>query len=176
MTENPTPLAEEQLNSIKEMLKSEQHRDRFHHSAELVSELVHRVLEHKREMVTSTVARSREFQQDVLTFLRAFELMLETVAGASTHGEKAARLRGLMELVGTAARKVREKQFSETQMWSYALSDDVFRSDYPVRHFIDKSREAERKVKILEDELATLRGGKPGQNVMTKEDAEAVPF
>ena len=58
-----------------------------------------------------------------------------------------------MELVESAARKVREKQFKETQAWGYSSAEDVFRCDYPVRHFIDKAREAERRVAELEAEL-----------------------
>lgn len=147
------PLANEQLAAIKKMLADEQSHDRYHHSADAVSEMVYRVLAHKRELVASTINRTREFQGDVLTFLRAFTLMLQTVESAGTHGEKAARLRGLMELVESAARKLREAQFREITSWGGGIAEDVFRCDYPVRHFIDRAREAERRVKELEAQL-----------------------
>lgn len=151
------PCANDQLNGIRQRLREEQEHDRWHHSEETVIATLVRVLDHKRSHVASTIARSRDFQQDVLTFLRAFSLMLETVSGASTHAEKAARLRGLIELVETAATRVRERQFREQESWSYSMADDVFRCDYPVRHWIHKCREAEAKQQAAEEELKKVR-------------------
>ena len=177
----PIPCADEQLRGIMARLKEEGHYDRWHHSDDNPLGLLVSTLDHKRAAVTGAIARGREFQQDVLTFLRAFSLMLGTVAGASTHGEKAARLRGLIELVETAAVKLREKQFRDESTWSYALADDVFRCDYPVRHWIDRTREAEAKAERAEQELAKVRelwAPKPSVETppMTSEDRKNVPF
>jgi len=159
MTDPPKvfPLAHEQLEAIKKMLADEQTHDRYHYSHDLVSSTLHSVLQHKRELVAGNLSRTREFQQDVLTFMRAFSLMLESVGGAATHGEKAARLRGLIEMVESAARKLRDWQFREISLWGGGISEDVFRSDYPVRHYIDKTREAEARVKQLEDEIEAMK-------------------
>jgi hypothetical protein len=108
------------ITAVDTILTKEQGRDAYHHGEKSVAKTLERVLERKRDMVTQTIARTREFQQDVLTFLKAFVFTLEMVASASTHAEKAARLRGLMELVDSAARKVRERQFHETSHWSYS--------------------------------------------------------
>lgn len=162
-----------QLADIKATLDKEGDRDRWHSCVPDIAAYVSTVLIRKRDMVTNTVVKSREFQQDVLTFMRAFVMTLEMVASASTHAEKAARLRGLMELVESAARKIREKQFRETETWSYSMSDDVFRCDYPVRHFIDKAREAEARAKALEEEIEHIKN----PNAKPKaEEQESPPF
>jgi hypothetical protein len=149
------PCASEQLEAIKQLLAKEQERDRLYHATETVSELVNRVVDEKKLTVVRVMQQAKEFQSDVLSFLRAFSLMLETVAGAATHGEKAARLRGLMELVETAAERVRDARIRDCETWSYRMAEDVFRSDYPVRHYIEKAREEKARADAAE---AKLRG------------------
>jgi hypothetical protein len=155
--QKPFPCADEQLAQIRKMINEEQSHDKYHYPQDLVSNMLSNIFRHKRELVASAINQTRNFQGDVLTFLRAFSLMLETVASAATHGEKASRLRGLMELVESAARKIRETQFREVNSWNGGIAEDVFRCDYHVRHFIDKANQAEYRVKELEKELAEIK-------------------
>lgn len=148
---------QEQLKAISDRLQKEQEYDRYYHSKQTILQLLEGILEHKRTRVVMALQQVRSFQEDVLAFLRAFELMLETVAGASTHAEKAARLRGLMELVSTAATRVRERQFKDSEHISYFLADDVFRCDFPVRHWMQKAREAEARATAAEEERDRIR-------------------
>ncbi len=170
------------LKEVMDLLAAEQSHDRWHHAEANPAKLLKEILDRKRSAVAAMILQCKEFQTDTLVFLRAFVLLLETVAGASTHGEKAARLRGLMELVESAAGKIRAKQFREYQSWSFAMSEDVFRCDYPVRNWIDRAREAEARAEAAEQEAAKIRetwAPKPSvqsPNLPIPTKPEEVPF
>lgn len=109
------------------------------------------VLTHYQDLAVAHMAGVDAFRQDVLTYFRALVLLVESVANAFTHAEKAARLRGLVELLETAIDRVRKERldFAFTRFGG----PDLWRSDFPVREFV-------RRIRELEEKLAAAEGAK----------------
>jgi hypothetical protein len=70
---------------------------------------------------------------------------------ASTHGEKAARLRGLSEMIEGGIAKLREIHFEDMSLHRW-FWPDVFRSDFPVRVYKQRIHELEDRIGQLEAE------------------------
>lgn len=123
------------------------------------AERVNSLLERYHEISTESLREQKQFNDDLLVWLRALALTLDMTANASTHGEKNARLRGAIELIESAVGRVRDHsfgvQFCQRRFHTVA---DVFRSDYPTRHLLDR-------IHALEAELAALKP-KPGNEPM----------
>ncbi|BAS55287.1 hypothetical protein NIES2135_54400 [Leptolyngbya boryana NIES-2135] len=98
----------------------------------------------------------QNFQSDVISYLRALALVVESAANGGSHAEKNARFRGVIALLETSIEKVRESRntFVSSYWWN---NPDLFRSDYPVRPLLDKLREQET-------ELKRLKGEQPAQS------------
>lgn len=108
---------------------------------------------------TDAIAYSKRFGEDMLTWLRALACQLQIVGNGATHGEKAARLRGLVELVETAIQKVRESSVSYS--YSYRHAPDLFTCDFPTRDLLRSLRETEHYRDSLRTELAQLNAKHP---------------
>ncbi|MCU0551940.1 MAG: hypothetical protein MUC48_21595, partial [Leptolyngbya sp. Prado105] len=92
------------------------------------------------------------FQTNVIGYLRALALIVESSANTGTHSEKNARFRGVIALLETSIEKVQSAHstFVNSYWWS---QPDLFRSDYPVRPLLDKIREQEKQIKELKGEV-----------------------
>lgn len=156
---------QQELTALQELLQAEQEHHGYYHGERTLTKTLQAVLAHKRSVVAATLQSVKAFQEDTLSFLRAFSLLLETVGEGYTHAEKAARLRGLVGLVETAARRLREKRFRDESRWSVSMVEDIYGSDYPVREFASRAHEAEARAERAEKELAQLveqvRGEEP---------------
>lgn len=175
--ERPDP-NETLIKQIRQRLNVEQDRNRSYRGTDDILKVLDSVLEHKHSKVVDTINSARLFQEDVLSFLRAFSLILETIGDGHTHREKEARLRGLICLVETAAKRLRERQMSDLEGLSYRMLDDVFRSDFPVRHYVDKARESEVRATAAEKWLGAVKGVLTVEQVasLEKEQGSDVPF
>lgn len=125
------------------------------HGMHSVSEHVHLVVQHYNRIAANSVSGQKNFQNDMVTHLKAISLVVDMIGNASTHAEKGARLRGLSELIETTIRKLQEKRVEFGYSW-YGW-DDVFASDYPVRHYIDQIRQLEREKQELQNQLGATR-------------------
>lgn len=95
-----------------------------------------------------SLSDSRAFLDDVLTWLRSFGMVVEMAGNAGTHAEKNARLRGLSELLESAAHKLQNSRVEFGYRWYEHV--DVFKTDYPVRHFVERIHELEHQLKQLQ--------------------------
>lgn len=120
-----------------------------------VSEHVHLIIRNYNRIAANSVSGQKNFQNDMVTHLKAISLVVDMIGNASTHAEKGARLRGLSELIETTIRKLQEKRVEFGYSW-YGW-DDVFASDYPVRHYIDQIRQLEREKQELQNQLGATR-------------------
>lgn len=93
----------------------------------------------------------QSFQSDVICYLRALALTVESTANGGTHAEKDARFRGVIALLETSIDRVR-KSHSDFVSSHYWNQPDLFRSDYPVRPLLDKLRQQEAEIKALKGE------------------------
>lgn len=108
---------------------------------------VETILRHHKSEATGALARAKLVRDDILVYFKALELTLSATEQASTHAEKNARLRGVIELLQQGVEKLRQTDFTEnTRSWFY---DDVFRTDNPTRRYVERIHELEDEVKRL---------------------------
>lgn len=125
-------------------LSSEQDTIKTHFSGSFADKLRY-VLDHYRDLATRQLRRTKEFRDDMLTWLRAMAIVVESAGNASTHREKAARIRGAIEIIEGAVSTLRKQEF-EIGHGSYFPFDDIFRSDYPTRELLARIQELEAVV------------------------------
>lgn len=108
---------------------------------------------YERNSAEATVKR-KQMIEDTVTYLRSFKMLCEIVSMGQTHGEKAARLRGMIELLDSSIGKLREEQtdsiFGPQFGWG-AFSDYPYQSI--LRKYDDLKRENEDlKIKLNQPE------------------------
>lgn len=108
------------------------------------------VLGRYRNKTTWALAKSQQFQNDVLIALRALGFLVQSAGYAHTHREKDALLRGVSMTLETAINKVRDFKWSFQDEWGGHDNEDIFRADFPVRHFIDQINQLRMKIRVLE--------------------------
>lgn len=140
---------DELLQKIEAVVKSYEQENHSSLSDSL-DRRVDRVIRHYQNIATSQLTGSKKFRDEMLTYLRALAMILETVGNAGTHAEKAARLRGVVELLESTIQKLWEVEFDF--QWAHWREPDVFRSDYPVVTYI-------RRIRELEHELERAKNG-----------------
>lgn len=116
-----------------------------------LAERVQRFADHYTRMAGECVQKAHTFKSGVLAWLKGISITSQAVSWASTHHEKDARLRGLIEVVETAINKLDEMQFDQSFMhpWSGEV-ESWAKSDFP-------TREMRRKIFDLEEEIKRLR-------------------
>ena len=111
------------------------------------------------QIAVRNVASSEAFRGDVLTFVKAWAMIVDMAASATTHSEKNARLRGMLELLESAAKKLHEMKFTmDLDWWRY---DNVFASDYPTLHYVRRIQELEGMNQRQEEQIKRLQDNEP---------------
>lgn len=113
------------------------------------TERIGHLLNDYRQAEVEVTHKLASFKQDVMVWMRAFALVIDSAANASTHSEKNARLRGVVEMVESAVDKLRTDFHHFSISWG--RNPDIFRSEYPVKQYVQRIRE-------LEAELNKLKG------------------
>jgi hypothetical protein len=106
-----------------------------------------RELEWRRDKAQNAFAHLTE---DMLVWTRAMGLAANMAANGGTHREKDARMRGLIEMTESAVEAIRKAKEQTRDYFGYNVPD-IFRSDYPVRDYV-------QRIHHLENELKHLRG------------------
>jgi hypothetical protein len=115
-----------------------------------IQALAHVLREYQRNTADALLDLQR-FQTDMVRWLQALAIVAQMVSNASTHTEKNARMRGLVEVIESALSKVRDYDYKLERFNRRGYqTDHLFANDYPVRYFKDRAEEAERKLKELE--------------------------
>lgn len=95
------------------------------------------ILNYYERHASDATAERKRMIEDTITYLRAFKMLTETIGMAGTHAEKAARLRGMVELLDSAIHKLREEQTDNVlNNWPH-FRWGAF-SDYPFYVYINK--------------------------------------
>jgi hypothetical protein len=89
---------------------------------------------------------AKEFRDRMMIDLRALSITLTMTVNADTHREKAARLRGAIEVIEAAIERLAKGEFELNKSWNF---EDVFKSDFPTRHYVERIRDLERQLKEL---------------------------
>lgn len=127
---------------------SRRNGNHYSYSSHTLSQRVQRVVDHYTRMAATSVSNAREFKNDILSWLRAMAINAESVSWAGTHQEKNARLRGLVEVIDQACKRVNELRL-EDRTYAYDINDWI-KSDFPVREY-------KRRIYELEAEIASLK-------------------
>ena len=115
-----------------------------------IESLKHIFREYERN-AADAIMDAQQFQNDMVRWLQALAIVAQMVSNASTHAEKSARMRGLVEVIESALGKVRDYDYKLERFNRRSYRpDDLFVNDYPVRHYKERAEEAERKLKMLE--------------------------
>ncbi|HET7210036.1 MAG TPA: hypothetical protein VFI95_25915 [Terriglobales bacterium] len=165
-TEEMLPaMAMEQLAKLEEVVHRHEQRIRIYAGGYLSDKVV-TLINHYDSLATNALVGSKAFRDDVVIWLRAMSLIIDMAANAATHKEKNARLRGCIELCEASMQKLRQMEF-DFQRTFYFL-EDVFRSDYPVRHFVDRIHELERELEEAKKATASGNGAVATQEASTE--------
>ena len=135
----------EELNRIMEAFEKDEHVIHAYHQTFL--QRFQSMLRFYQDRAVNQMRGSKELRDDVLVYLRAISMIVSQAADAGTHGEKNARLRGVIAMCETAIQQLRKEEFSFNS--NFYWHEDIFRSDYPVRHYLDRIHELERQVEEL---------------------------
>lgn len=155
------PVSAPDVTRLNNLIEEHSKIQRYHRCGDL-PEMIRGIIDHYRQTATNALEASKRFNDDMVNYLRAMSMVLEMTGKASTHREKEARFRGCIELIESGIEKCRTRTFDLSNTWHG--EPDLFRSDFPVRHWMDKVRE-------LEAEVVRLKG--PEQAAAESPD---VPF
>lgn len=137
----------EMFEEVEQYIKNHEAYNKISHYGSR-TERIGRLLHAYRQSEAEVQGKLSSFKQDVMLWMKAFALVIDSVSNASTHSEKNARLRGAIEMVESAVGKLRG-DFDHFAM-SYSRNPDIFRSEYPVRKYVERIRELEQKLSKLE--------------------------
>jgi hypothetical protein len=122
----------------------------YRHTEEFLPLILEQAFRNLQNKEQNSLLKLKRFQDDILTFLRAIALVADSVGNAATHKEKSARMRGLIAQIESAIQKVRNGYEDLLTRYWYD-KPDLFRSDYPVLQYIQKSRQLEEELKALKE-------------------------
>jgi hypothetical protein len=151
------PLPPPMLPRLQALVRAHEQEIRSQYAGDLVEEIQH-VLAHYQQTATNVVAQTKAFRDDLLVQLRALSLVIEMAGGAGTHREKDARLRGCADLIESTITRLRKLEFGLHRQWYWP---DVFRSDYPVRQYVERIHELEAQVQALQPAAAQSASAEP---------------
>jgi hypothetical protein len=140
------------IDKIRLVLK--RHQESVHHyhcgdEAEQIASLIN----HYEKDAASAVAGKLDMTDNTLTYFRSVVMLAESAMMAGTHGEKNARLRGLIDLLNHTIEKLKHQKSDNLLHHSGYFSWDM--ATYPYQSIINKLNDAqlenERLKKVLKD-------------------------
>lgn len=114
-----------------------------------LAERVRRCTDHYTRMAAQAVGDSHNFKNGVVSWLRGIAINAQSVTWASTHHEKDARLRGLIEVIETAITKINEQRFDDRLSSWNGVVDSWMKSDFPTREMRRRILDQEQEIKRL---------------------------
>lgn len=119
-------------------------------------ERLRRILQQYNTVSTQALCGAKSFRDDVIVDLRAIAMIMQMIGDAGTHKEKAARLRGCIELIERQLHSLRETEFNFDRQWFQ--HEDVFRSDFPTRQLMERIHSLEDELKQYKDDSQPDKG------------------
>jgi hypothetical protein len=159
-----TPIAD--WDRLEKFVRQHEEKQHVRYFGEMIERAV-AIVEHYHSKAVQSMGHTELFQQELLVNLRALALVANSVADGHTHGEKNARLRGLISMIETAYHKISKWRIevqSSLPIWSY---EDVFRADYPAQHYLNR-------ISDLEAALAKATGEPVKHSVFPQKESD--PF
>lgn len=132
----------DELKRMLEKFEKAEHVLRGYHRT--FAERLDSMLLFYRNKTVDAIADTKHLRDDVLIYMRAIAMIVEQAADAGTHSEKNARLRGVISMCETAIKRLRNEEFDFNKRFYW--HEDIFRSDMPTRHYIERISELEREI------------------------------
>lgn len=138
-------LAWRNLEDVERELKAGEERAN-HYFSMGYGERTRMLLNHLERKADNHLRRYKHLLEDMQVWARAITIIAGTVMDAGTHREKDARMRGL---IGACESAVAELRKNRDDQYNYYTVPDVFRSDYPVREYVQQIHQLEAEIKRL---------------------------
>ena len=139
---NPTIV--EEIEAIRELLARHEDTVGWHHSGS-ASNRAEQCIERYKRIAEDAITTASKARDDMIAYLRGINFVAETCMAAHSHAEKAARLRGLMEVVEGRVEALREASF-DYRNTSFRSHPDLMRWDGPERKLRERIRELEEEL------------------------------
>lgn len=127
---------------------------RYGHDQSLADRLV-RIVDHYTRLAAFAVETQQNERTGVVSWLRGIAINAQSVSWASTHHEKDARLRGLIEVIDTAITKIQEQNSDSGRYFDGGI-DSWMRSDFPTRDLKRRILDQEAEIKRLKSLVGEL--------------------
>lgn len=137
----------DKLENFVKKMESESH---FHYGGTLVQR-AWSVINHAQHLAAQSSAKKMQLIDDMKVYVRGMCMAAEMVAIADTHREKAARLRGMIELMNSTSNKLNQGYEDEMlQGWRFQTYGN---SDLPYQSILRKYDELKRENSELKKQL-----------------------
>jgi hypothetical protein len=153
----------EKINEVIKRHEKSLHCYRCGDEAEKIASIIN---DYERT-AASEIAKRKVLIEQTLVYFQSVGMLCETVGMASTHGEKSARLRGLIELLNSAIGKLREEQ-TENLLENWRSFSWGF-GTYPYQSIIRKYDELKQENEFLKSKLSS-------ETPPPTEDTSEIPF
>lgn len=154
-----------QFGQLKREVEHSEHLERVYYAMDFAQQVLAALRDHQRT-AENALSKSKAFREEVIIWMRALALIADSIGNAGTHAEKNARIRGLCDLIESAVGKLKDFEFDYGY---YTDWSSIFRSDFPVKYYVGKHREAQTKIEELEAEIAKLKG-EPVEVLQSEDD------
>lgn len=128
------------------------------------------VLVHNKGLAAQAIAQKLQCVEDMKIYVRGMCMAAEMVSIAGTHGEKAARLRGMIELLNQTSNKL-SNGFEDELLQGYRF-EMYGNSDRPYQSILRKYEELRRE----NEELKAKLNPNAKRNDVANEAAKDLPF
>lgn len=146
------------VEQIKKIINQHEKSIHIYHAGD-EAEKIAQVINHYERKAAEAIGSRKQMIEDTLVYFRSVVMITESIGMAGTHAEKAARLRGLIELLQSAISKLKqEKEEDILNNWR-SFSWDF--STYPYQSILEKFDDAKRENERLKSRLAELENGSP---------------
>lgn len=145
------------LDIFKGIVDKYQEQAHYHPGGSLMNQAVE-IINHFSHQSATAAAGKLKVIEDAKIYIRSISMLTEMVSMAHTHGEKAARLRGMTEFLNHTADKL-DQEFEDDIIggWRY---NSFNRSKFPYENILSKVGELTSENKILREEIEELRNDK----------------
>lgn len=153
--------AELVTNEILRVVEAHEEKQCIHHGGGL-PQRTRQVLQGYANKSADVLSGTKGFRDDLLIYLRATVLNIDSAGHAETHREKNARLRGAVVVLEQFIEELRRMHF-DFLMTSYWPRGQFGRSDFPIRELKDRihtlEAEKEQLAKQIEESQLTPSAG-----------------
>lgn len=146
----------EELNKIDEFVKKTDEEMHFWISPGTISDRYIQLIQQFKRFATRHLITVKQFRDETVIWMKAMELTADMTSNASSHSEKNARLRGMIELIQDYIQRAMRADFDFGHSYYWWPDNGLFRSDYPTRKLMERIHQLEDEVKQLKGESSEV--------------------